>query len=272
MEENQKNYFGIIQVIDIHNFIPKDLEEDSILNPIPPFTEKNIKIVHYNDCQQIILWLPEHGMFYDDLEIIWMPKGTSIYSEKIDNILGGSVHILIDSLFIPPGKSRLEITKKDGVRHIIQWEKFEFGILPEIPKLDAESNKSDSEQKNPIVYRDGFGKIIPDEDLIMRENALMKIYEKFSRKLEFKDQGRSSTITFIQGDQTASFYSEIGGGDCLFYIDIPTAEEWEQKTGFPRSERDEIVRFIADTALRKQTVSSGSYYEINDRDIVFKIK
>ena len=61
----------------------------------------------------------------------------------------------------------------------------------------------------------------------------------------------------------------MGGGNCLFYINIPTIENWENATGISIAERDEILQFIAEETLKKQTVSSGAYFVIGEREIVF---
>ncbi len=64
----------------------------------------------------------------------------------------------------------------------------------------------------------------------------------------------------------------MGGGNCLFYIDVPTVENWEKATGFSIAERDEILKYVAEETLRKQTVSQGAYFVIGEREIAFMKK
>lgn len=46
------------------------------------------------------------------------------------------------------------------------------------------------ELEKPIVYSDGSGNKIPDEDLIMRETLYNKTVEKLMRKVRYENFGR----------------------------------------------------------------------------------
>jgi len=268
MNTDKDKFYGILSIVDIKNTIVDG--EDPLSLPIPPLSSKNIKLVHYPDCQQLVIWLPEHGMFYDYITIQHQESQNVIYKAKIDDILSGSIQLILDSLMIPVGISVVTIVHQNKSIHEITIQKLEEGVLPEPPPIIEEpENKSDS---GPIIYRDGFGNLIPNEDLILRSMILDQMAVKFSRKLEFEGTGRSGSIKYIEGDRTATFYVEMGGGKCIFYVDIPTESNWEKETVFRIDERNDILQFIAEETLRKQTTSSDSYYVIGERDILFMKK
>ncbi|MBK7808242.1 MAG: hypothetical protein KA270_17025 [Saprospiraceae bacterium] len=89
------------------------------------------------------------------------------------------------------------------------------------------------------------------------------------RRLVFEYNGRSGHAVYKDGNKTIRFYTEVGGGDCIFYMDIPSTKEWASQTGYPSEQRDEILKFIAEESLRLQSNSPGSYYKIEDKYISF---
>jgi len=89
------------------------------------------------------------------------------------------------------------------------------------------------------------------------------------RSIVFENTGRSGYAVFRDGDKSTRFYTEVGGGDCIFYMVIPSAEQWEIETGYPLENRDEILTFIAEESIKKQANVKGAYYKIQERHIVF---
>ena len=89
------------------------------------------------------------------------------------------------------------------------------------------------------------------------------------RSLVFENNGRSGYAIFRDGITITRFYTEVGGGDCIFYMDIPSTEEWESQTNYSSGERAEILKYIAEESLRKQANLPGSYYTIEENHIVF---
>lgn len=94
-------------------------------------------------------------------------------------------------------------------------------------------------------------------------------YFQKSKKMTFENNGRSGYAIYWDGNNSIRFYTELGGGDCIFYMDIPSTEEWSSRTGYPLDQRDDIVKFIAEESLRLQCRSPGSYYKIEDKYISF---
>lgn len=110
-----------------------------------------------------------------------------------------------------------------------------------------------------------------NEDEIIRKKLIDKLTAKFSRRVSFEGNVRSGTVVYTDGKKTQRFYSEMGGGKCMFYISIPSAANWEKHTPFRLQERNEIVQFVAEETLRQQTSTSGSYYIIGEFDIRFML-
>ena len=70
-------------------------------------------------------------------------------------------------------------------------------------------------------------------------------YSKKSKKMTFENNGRSGYAIYWDGNKTLRFYTEMGGGDCIFYMDIPSTKEWVSSTGYSLVQRDDILKFIA---------------------------
>lgn len=118
--------------------------------------------------------------------------------------------------------------------------------------------------KGPIVYRDGFGDVLPDTDFELRKALAERLAARFSRRLEFDGTYRAGMITYVEGDIRIVFSHEMCTGGVHFSIDIPTSERWEAATGRPLSERADIVNFLASETCRVKA-SSWSYIIHEDR-------
>src|SRR6187551_382700 len=68
----------------------------------------------------------------------------------------------------------------------------------------------------------------------------------------YEGQGRSGDVIFYRNDMTLHFPYELGGGDALSIVDVPTIENWEKETGLPLSDRDTILQFVAKRVIRDQ--------------------
>lgn len=259
------SWFGNIKITAIKNGFTDALDvtnsEVSSIN----LEESGVKFIHYPDCQQLIIWLPEYGRNYDVLVIKNINTEEIIFDKKVIDILSGSIQLLINTLPFPPGFFELKINKMNGFCHIISLTKFEESIKTHEPEVETPKYKYSREQA--IIYRDGTGKIISDEDLILRDKIITKMVNRFTRKIEYSGNVRSGSVIYIEGDKRLEFYSEMGGGKCIFYVDIPSSEQWEKSTGYPLEERDEIIKFIAETTQRDQAPSG--YYTIKEEEIVY---
>lgn len=271
-QENIDSWFGTIDILSIQNIpsIDRNPESEMLL-----FEDKNIKFVHYPDCQQMIIWLPEYFSNYNYLLIRKKRTEEIIFEKKVTEVINGSIQIIIDSLFILPGAYELIITNISGDKHIIEFiKRDEDYILPIAPgenqsasSLQKLLNEIEAEEHEPIIYRDGTGKILPNEDLELRAKILNDIVGKFTRRVEYEGNLRAGSIIYIEGDKRVKFDTEMGGGNCLFFVFIPTSEQWEKATKLPLSERVNILEFIAISANRDQ--ASSCYYEITEDYITY---
>ncbi len=221
-----------------------------------------VKFVHYPGSQQLILWLPRPG--YQGYETLTVTRdGKVIEQAEVMSRLNGSVQILFATLTWPEGDYAITISNKDGFRHEVTLTK-----LPEGQPLPVEPPPpSPPPSDEPIVYRDGSGKILPNEDLELREKVIRDMARKFTRKLEYEGNFRAGTIHYIDGERRISFWHEMAGGNMKFYIDIPPEEQWEGRTGTPLSEREDIITFVANRV--KQDQASSWRYEITANAINF---
>ncbi len=260
MDEQAESYFGIVELTGVQNW-----SLDGAASTIPDLTDHEIKIVHYPTCQQLLLWLPDNGWNYHNFTITKLDTEQTVLNCPVNHLLSGTIHLVLDTLFIPPGSYVLKIDHNNGLVHQINFKKYPEGEAPPVAKLPETVVEADD--NSPIVYRDGFGNEMPNEDLLLREKVLDDLYNKFTRKVEYRSSGRSGEVIYHEGDRKITFYMEMGGGNCVFYLDVPGEKDWERRTGFRLDERDSIVEHVATMTGRDQ--ASGCRYEIRDQEIVY---
>lgn len=239
-------YYGIIELVGVDNTTgPASLA-------FVPLTPDSVKVVHYPDCQQLIVWLSQPGMEYQ--QIRWIDSSDRVVEEyPVSDRLNGSIQLIWDTLSYPPGSYVIQINWKPGYQHLIRIIKYEENIPKETNVAAIANNIPDTIKKEEyIVYKDGFGNDLPNEDLILRDKLDARLAALFGRRLEYRGTFRSGYITYIEGNRTIEFLHEMGGGGCAFYIEIPTMEQWKVMTGFEIEERDDILSFIIHDILRKE--------------------
>lgn len=125
-------------------------------------------------------------------------------------------------------------------------------------------------EEKPIEYKDGFGNSIPNEDLILREKLNKELERKFSRRIEYEGNLRSGSVIYLDIDTKIEFSNEMGGGNCLAYINIPSETLWETVTKVPLSRRKDILEYVAAAVQAQQ--ASNCYFEIKEDSIGFYYK
>lgn len=257
-------HYGEIEILSISN----SAAEPDEVELLPEMPEHYVRFVHYPDCQQLIIMLPSYGPEYQTIKLLDTGRNEVIDERPVTDRLSGSIQVLWDTLEIPPGQFRIEIKWKNAQYHLIEFIKYTEEESKERKAIVQAYQVSDEpiSDSGPIIYRDGFGNIIPDEDLLIREQAMHDIFRRFSKKLSYSGNFRGGTIIYSDGEYTIDFYHEMGGGDCHMYIDIPTEDQWELKTHVPLSERKEILEFVAERVQRDQAPSWK--YEIRE-DIIY---
>ncbi len=227
------------------------------------------KFVRYPGCQQLMIWLPQSGyQGYGALRLTG--PGEAVREDTtVRSRLNGSVQILFDTFPWPPGEYRLEITHDDGWRHTLALTKLAEGVAPPAPPPPPPDPDPQPERdaEGEIIYRDGAGRVIPDEARAIRRTVMAKLTTKFSRRLEYEGNFRGGVITYVDDRVRIAFPHEMAGGRMKFYIDTPPAERWEAITGLPLAERDEIVQFVAKQVQREQ--ASSWRFEITATTIDF---
>lgn len=253
-------YFGIIEIDRIENEkISAATAEESVL------AEDGVRFVHYPDCQQLTIWLPYYGREYGLMRLSNIGTGKVLEERPTADRLNGSIQILWDTLEIAPGSYCLEFHCNNGWQHRIFFKKYKKGFAPK-PKAQAAPPVA-APSNEPIVYRDGTGKVLPDEDLLLRAEVMKKMADIFGRSLRYEGTYRAGSIFYVEAGLEIEFWHEMGGGDCMFYIDVPTTANWEARTKTPLARRDEILQFVAKTVQREQ--ASGVPYKISEDSIIF---
>jgi len=257
-------FYGKMIIGEILNITPPEKVQVNEKLQYPEMNAGNIRFVHYEDCQQLIIWLPASGMDYENFSLIDQKRKKVVYEQYVKDILQGSIQIITDSLPFPPGEYELRIRHKSGMRHIVKLEKLPEGV-EKIEEVSA-GHVTDSDAES-IVYKDGLGNILPDEDLILRERLINEIKNKFLRKLSYRGNVRAGYVIYTEGDINLEFETEMGGGNCMFFVNIPTEKQWETKTGIAIERREDIIWFVATGTQRDQ--ASSCRFEIRDHEIVY---
>jgi len=259
-----KNHFGKIKILSIEN-IP-----DSNLNGSDSFLElkdKDIRFVHYSDCQQLIIYLPQNGDCYGNLRLIKTIDNNLVEEWPVSDRLNGSIQILWDTLYLNPGEYNIEIELKNSLQkhkiNVIKYE--ENGNHQEL--ILSRDNENHQKESETIIYKDGNGKVLANEDLNIIEKLQLTIASNFSRKIEYEGSFREGTIIYIEGDLKIRFDHEMGGGNCMFYVIIPNEEKWEAVTKTLLNKRNDILQFIAETLKREQ--ANSCKFEITSNQITF---
>ncbi len=258
-----RSFFGKIKVLNIENKPPPEGREGESAGFLPLETGA-VKFVHYPDCQQLIISLPRPGKDYGDLRLWDTGTGRILETWPVADKLSGAIQILWDTVSLSPGHYRIEIDHIDSGMHSIDLIKYEAGAV--IPG-DVVIPVQEETRGKPIVYRDGFGNIMEDEDLLLREKVLKEIADTFSRHIEYESSGRSGTVIYVEGETRIPFYYEIGGGDCVAWIDLPAIDKWESETKTPSDRREDIVQFTAASVHARQ--APGCRVEISGNAIKY---
>ena len=104
----------------------------------------------------------------------------------------------------------------------------------------------------------------------MAGGFLLRTLSKVLRRVSFESYGREGAVIYHEGLKTITFYMEFGGSDVIFFLQIPSKNNWESVTGFDVNERDEIIKYVAENTQRHQAPSC--YFEIMEEEIYFKKK
>lgn len=172
------------------------------------------RFVHYPDCQQLQIWLPEYGGNYNGYyRVIDLENNRILQREKIIDKLNGSIQLLLDTISLENGNYVLEIDHNQGFVHQLFFTKQEeiHNSKTNIP-VETKDIVSDTMWK---VYKDGFGNEIPNEDQLIRNKTLESMKKNWEdyMKNNFNDPYEISQKHQFSSDiinQALSFSSEWG--------------------------------------------------------------
>jgi hypothetical protein len=97
-----------------------------------------------------------------------------------------------------------------------------------------------------------------------------KLGEQHIGHVGYENYGKAGFVIFYREDLTIRFPCEFGEGLTLSIIDIPTPEQWENKTGTALDDRQIILEFVARRILRDQ--AEGYHHRITDDAIYIELK
>lgn len=81
-------------------------------------------------------------------------------------------------------------------------------------------------------------------------------------RIRYSNEGRSGRVHYRSTDSSFSLYYEMGGGNCVTWIDIPGTDKWQKITGLPLSQRDAVLNEIGQQVVKDQVSSGKGYYQI----------
>lgn len=231
------------------------------------------RFVRYPGCQQLQLWLPQpdhHGLRRVQVR---RTDGLTVDDTWLHQRLSGSVQLLFDTLAWPPGAYRLTVDEAPGqpavvvALHKAEAQSAAGANIDAARAATAESRAPTSTQvaEAPAtapthpdavrVYRDGLGRVIPDEAQQLRDTAWALLQRRFSRQVRVHNQGRGGTVTYeerLPQLRRIRFDHEIAAGPWHWVVSVPTPARWQAETGFALDERDEVLRHVAETLQRTQ--------------------
>lgn len=227
-------YNGKVQILEIVN----EGGDNTLAVP-------KCSIVHYPDAQQLMLWLSDNVFHYTTCSLT-NSHNTVILNTPVQQLTTGTILFLLDTLPLQPETYTLTIKHTSGLSHCIHFM-----------KKDNEAEIATPEPTKPMSFL----------EKLYHDNQQSKHNPKPQEAIVlFKNHGRSGTFTYCEPGITIDFISELGFG-CLFYILIPTRQDWEKETGIPVNRRDEIIEYVAQEAQRTQ--GSNLVYAIEPATIYF---
>lgn len=216
------------------------------LKTIPKFTESLLKIVHYSDVQQIVLWLPERGTLYENILIIKTSNGQILLESTILDILNGSVQIIVDSLEFPPGEFTISIFRDNQKVYELFFNKVEEKkVIKPNQNLGLTSHMIDNTIREEVIESSIEALDSSELDAKNKRDEFYKdLQDKLISKIQFFSTGRDGYIVFSEEGKSCRFELEMNTGPAKYYLYIPSSARWEATTGFPLHQRDRILEHV----------------------------
>lgn len=270
---------------------------------------ENVRVIHYPDCQQLVFHMPANARDARTFRITNRASGEAIEECLVGNRLNGSTMLLINTLPYPPGCYEIEADWPDGWTHQIRFIKFNEGfpksgysdppphvlrairgeelhLLPSFPEEPAPKPSVSSIRPKPhegyvspagnvrMVQNDHEYRLYDSNGVEMdsgfdHEKLKQEVFARFTRRLEYTQDGRGGSIYYKEGELNIHFDWEFGGGNAVVIIYIPEVKHWEPRTGTPLSRRDEILTFLCEQVIRDQAPGCHSKIYSNSISILY---
>jgi len=81
-------------------------------------------------------------------------------------------------------------------------------------------------------------------------------------KIWYDKQGRSGYVWYQSPETKFSMYYELGGGDCLFGLSVPSPQDWEKITGLPVERREEVLQYVGRQVIRDEANNGSATFKI----------
>lgn len=266
---------------------------------------ENVRVIHYPDCQQLVFHMPANARDAGTFRITNRASGKAIEACTVGSRVNGSTMLLINTLPYLPGCYEIEADWPDGWTHRIRFIKFNEGfpksgypdppahvlrairgeevhLLPPPPEEQAPKPPVSSIRPGPgggYVSPPGNVRMVQsdheyrlyDSNGVEMDTGLdhgklkQEIFARFTRRLEYTQDGRGGSIYYKEGEVIIHFDWEFGGGNAVAIIYIPEVKYWEPRTGTPLSRRDEILAFLSEQVIRDR--APGCSYKIYSNSI-----
>ena len=84
-------------------------------------------------------------------------------------------------------------------------------------------------------------------------------------QIQINQDGRSGDITLTLASGSHRFWWEFGGGDCIAFIDVPDARQWQAIPALAPHSRDALLAWLAREVSSRQC--AGARIVISDSAI-----
>lgn len=138
---------------------------------------------------------------------------------------------------------RKHLLNKENAHEIAHWLDVSKEFIAEIKKVIDRNNKSN----NTMMER-----IFPDG----------------KPKLRYVDMGRGGTIYYESSHASFDMWWEFAGGNALVILDIPSPDQWIERTGLPLVQRNKVLNYIGEQIVLDK-ISSGGSFIIGENVITF---
>jgi hypothetical protein len=81
-------------------------------------------------------------------------------------------------------------------------------------------------------------------------------------RLSYSSDGRCGHVHYESPAADFTLYDELGGGDCMATIDLPSPATWTRHTGLGLELRDGVVEWIGRRVVRDQTTGGRGRFEV----------